>query len=117
MQRSGYILAITLTSASEIDIGGIYVITGRRCSVFLMLGWLASTNQGNMVGDYISTSIVGTGVAYPVFEVAKAPKGSVLNEAAFTIAGGLPVVAGTNSSSAVVVDQGHAPVIFRPTAV
>ena len=96
--------------------GGSTWSTSQHLTGFMMLGWLATTNQGNMVGDYISTSIVGTGVAYPAFEVAKAPKSGVLNEATFTVTGGLPVIAGTNSSSAVVVDRGHAPVIFRPTA-
>ena len=75
----------------------------------MQLSWLASTNQGNMVGDYISTSIDGNGTAFPAFEVAHAPKGSTLNEATTTVKGGLPVTGGTNVSRAAVVSQGHTP--------
>src|SRR5207248_5272766 len=35
--------------------------------------WLASTNQGYMVGDYISTSFTKDGKAHPVFAVATLP--------------------------------------------
>jgi hypothetical protein len=35
--------------------------------------WIALTNQGYMVGDYISTSFTGDGKAHPVFSLAKAP--------------------------------------------
>jgi hypothetical protein len=45
--------------------------------------WLASTTQGYMVGDYISTSFA-SGVARPVFASATAPSGGKLNEAIFT---------------------------------
>ena len=37
-----------------------------------------------MVGDYISTSIVGND-AFPVFTVASPPSGGHLNEAMFTV--------------------------------
>jgi hypothetical protein len=57
----------------------------------MTLSWLASTNEGVMVGDYISTSIASGG-AVPVFAVAQAPAGSVLNEAMYsaqlTVSGG-----------------------------
>jgi len=56
--------------------------------------WLASTTQGTMVGDYISTSFSG-GTAHPVFAVATAPSGSVFNEAMYTTASGLAAAAGT----------------------
>ena len=74
----------------------------------MQLSWLASTNQGNMVGDYISTSINANGTAFPAFAVAHKPKGSTLLESMFTVKGGLPVTGGTNVSHAVVVFQGHA---------
>ena len=35
--------------------------------------WVANTNQGYMVGDYISTSFTGDGLAHPVYSLAKAP--------------------------------------------
>jgi hypothetical protein len=56
--------------------------------------WLASTTQGTMVGDYISTSFSGS-TAHPVFAVASAPSGSVFNEAMYTPASGLAAAAGT----------------------
>ncbi|MFC1437005.1 sialidase family protein [Streptacidiphilus sp. N1-10] len=56
--------------------------------------WLASTTQGTMVGDYISTSF-SAGTAHPVFAVATAPTGSVFHEAMYTPATGLTAAAGT----------------------
>jgi hypothetical protein len=45
--------------------------------------WLASTTQGYMVGDYISTSFA-SGVARPVFAAARPPSGGTLDEAIYT---------------------------------
>ncbi len=45
--------------------------------------WLPSTNQGYMVGDYISTSISTDLKAHPVFAVANAP-GAQFDEAMYT---------------------------------
>jgi hypothetical protein len=36
-------------------------------------GWMATTSQGRMVGDYISTSFGSTGTAFGVFATASAP--------------------------------------------
>jgi hypothetical protein len=44
------------------------------------ISWIANTNQGRMVGDYISTSFTGDGKAHPVFSLAKAPTGSVFSQ-------------------------------------
>jgi hypothetical protein len=44
--------------------------------------WLAPTSQGNMTGDYISTSFV-TGLPRPVFAAASAPSAGTLNESIF----------------------------------
>jgi hypothetical protein len=52
----------------------------------MTLSWLASTTQGVMVGDYISTSFNASGLAHGVFAVATAPSGGVFNEAMFTTA-------------------------------
>jgi hypothetical protein len=58
------------------------------------LAQIANTDQGRMVGDYISTSIVG-GRAVSAFPVGRAPTGDqAFNEALFT-AGPLPVTGGT----------------------
>jgi hypothetical protein len=49
--------------------------------------WLANTNQGRMVGDYMSTSYVN-GKAFGVFAKALTP-GTLLNEAMYTTVSGL----------------------------
>jgi len=49
----------------------------------LSSSWLASTNQGVMVGDYISTSFA-SGSARSVFASATAPSGGVFAEAMYT---------------------------------
>jgi hypothetical protein len=49
----------------------------------MQLGWLANTNQGRMVGDYISTSY-SLGNAYTVYASATAPVNNVFQEAMFT---------------------------------
>jgi hypothetical protein len=54
----------------------------------MKLTWLPNTFSGYMVGDYISVGF-GNGKAFPVFAVAQANNGSVLNEAMFTASGGL----------------------------
>jgi hypothetical protein len=56
----------------------------------MSLTWLANTSQGYMVGDYISTSFVGS-AAYPAFAVANPPSSGVFDEAMYTVRGGLAV--------------------------
>lgn len=51
------------------------------------------------MGDYISTSILSNGSAYPTFAVASAPTAIGLNEATYTVMGELPVTGGTIVSS------------------
>ena len=48
----------------------------------MKLDWLADTNLGRMVGDYISTSFAG-GRPVPVLALAGAPSGGRFNEAIF----------------------------------
>lgn len=60
--------------------------------------WLANTNLGYMIGDYISTSISG-GKAFPGVLIATAPAGSVLNEEMYTVQGGLLVSGGAFTSA------------------
>jgi hypothetical protein len=59
------------------------------------LAWLANTNQGVMVADYISTSYLSGATirhkAFGVFAVANAPTGNVFDEAMYTPTGGLSV--------------------------
>jgi len=54
----------------------------------MSLSWLPPGR--NKVGDYISTAFCD-GLAFPVFSIAGAPGGSHLNEAMYTITGGLVV--------------------------
>jgi hypothetical protein len=57
----------------------------------MTLTWLPITNQGYMVGDYISTSIGNDGKAHTVFAVANAPTGSVLDEGMYSPTNNLPL--------------------------
>jgi hypothetical protein len=59
----------------------------------MSLDWLASTSQGRMVGDYISTSFVHND-AVPFFAEANPPTGGIFDEAIATVAGGLHISQG-----------------------
>jgi hypothetical protein len=84
----------------------------------MTLSWLPNTSQGRMFGDYISTSVLPAGNAYPVIPVANAPTGSTFDLALYAPTGGLPVTGGTitaataPSSSAVSAPQA----VLRGTA-
>jgi hypothetical protein len=69
--------------------GGATWATPTRLTGPMSLSWLSNTNQGRMVGDYISTSWAG-GKAHPVFVSASAPSGGLFNEAVFSPVTGLP---------------------------
>ncbi|MGP3919476.1 sialidase family protein [Nonomuraea sp. 10N515B] len=56
--------------------------------------WLANTAQGRMAGDYISTSIVPGGNAFPAFTAAAAPAGGAYDVRTYTVSGGLPITGG-----------------------
>jgi hypothetical protein len=58
----------------------------------MSLNWPPPTSSGQMVGDYIATSFAG-GKAYGVFAVANAKSGAVFDEAIYTTAAGLDVLA------------------------
>ncbi|WP_188193479.1 sialidase family protein [Nonomuraea sp. SYSU D8015] len=58
------------------------------------LGWLANTAQGRMAGDYISTSVVPGGNAFPAFAVAAPPAGGAFDMRTYTVSGGLPIEGG-----------------------
>lgn len=77
----------------------------------MTLSWLASTNQGVMVGDYMATAVTA-GMAWPAIVIAAAPTGSTFNEALFVPTGGLAITGGTLGSAATpVVTSGHRPVV------
>ena len=58
--------------SSSLD-GGASWTPGLKIGGPMKVPWIANTNQGYMVGDYISTSFTGDGKAHPVFSFAKAP--------------------------------------------
>lgn len=60
----------------------------------MTLSWLPNTSQGRMFGDYISTSILAGGNAYPVIPVASAPTGT-FNVPMVVPTGGLAVSGGS----------------------
>ena len=53
--------------------GGASWTPGARIGGPMHVPWIANTNQGYMVGDYISTSFTGDGKAHPVFSLSKPP--------------------------------------------
>jgi len=75
------------TATCQLNVGGISSGSGgaswasatRLTPTSMAVGWLANTNQGYMVGDYISASFSG-GTATAVFAVATAPD-ATLHEA------------------------------------
>lgn len=68
--------------------GGSSWTAGAQQAGPMTLNWLADTDQGRMVGDYISTSFASS-AAFPVFADASAPTGSTFDEATFTVSGGI----------------------------
>jgi len=77
----------------------------------MTMSWLPNTTQGRMVGDYISTSFDGVGMAHPVFAEAYAPPTGdcatstpSCNQPLEVTTTGLPALAGTNVA--------HDPVVF-----
>jgi hypothetical protein len=91
-----YPTAACTSATCQLDVG--YVFSNNAGATWsapttlagpMSLAWLASTSQGRMVGDYISSSFVGGGVR-PAFAVASAPTGSLFNESMFTTAAALP---------------------------
>lgn len=85
---------------SSTDGGATWSAKNTLTSTPMPLTWLANTNQGRMVGDYISTSFANNGLAFPVFAVASAPSGSTFNEAMFTVSSGLVLAKGIFKASA-----------------
>ena len=64
---------LTVGFISSTD-GGATWTQPRKVGGPISLSWIASTNQGVMVGDYMSTSFAGGNFAFPVFAVAKAAR-------------------------------------------
>jgi hypothetical protein len=64
----------------------------------MSLSWLPDTSQGRMFGDYISTSVIPGGRAFPVIPVAHAPTAGVFDLAMYLPTGGLAVARGSAQS-------------------
>ncbi|MEK2479286.1 sialidase family protein [Streptomyces noursei] len=73
--------------------GGSTWSTARTVAGPMSLNQIASTTQGSMVGDYLSTSVIG-GKAVSAFAVGKAPAGGQAFDEALYTAGGLAVSGG-----------------------
>ena len=67
------------------------------------LSWFPNTSQGRMFGDYISTSVLPNGNAYPVFPTANAPNGSTFDAGMSIPNGGLPLSGGARRATEVLV--------------
>jgi hypothetical protein len=85
-----YPVAGCSASSCQLDVGlvssangGVSWSASSQLAGPMSLSWLASTSQGRMVGDYISSSFAG-GSAHPVFALANAPSGGVFDEAMYT---------------------------------
>jgi hypothetical protein len=90
-----YPVANCTTATCQLDVGfvkssngGATWTTATQLAGPMSISWLPSTSQGPMVGDYISTSFSG-GTARPALEVAKAPSGSVFDQATYAPTAGL----------------------------
>jgi hypothetical protein len=83
----------------------------------MTLSWLPNTSQGRMFGDYISTSILAGGRAYPVIPVATAPSGTTFHVPMVVPTGGMAVTGGALAATVLTgprppVTPGE-PAIFR----
>jgi hypothetical protein len=82
-----YPVAACNTSTCQLTVGFVSSTDGgttwtqpQKAAGPVSLNWIASTNQGVMVGDYMSTSFAGGNFAFPVFAVAKAPTSGTFDE-------------------------------------
>jgi hypothetical protein len=85
--------------------GGVTWSSATMLAGPISLSWLPETNQGVMVGDYISTSFVSGGGAKGAFAVASAPSGGLFDEAILVPSAALPVLGGAVPSSAAIVSS------------
>jgi hypothetical protein len=60
----------------------------------MTLSWLPNTSQGRMFGDYISTSVLAGGRAFPVIPVATAPTGTTFHLPMVVPTGGMAISSG-----------------------
>jgi hypothetical protein len=84
-----YPVAACNTSTCDLTVGFVSSTDGgatwtqpRKVAGPFKMAWIAQTDQGPMVGDYISTSFAGGPLAFPVFAIAKPPTSGVFDERA-----------------------------------
>ena len=95
--------------------GGAAWSTPTQLAGPMTLSWLASTNQGPMVGDYIATSILADEAGDP--SRWRAPSGGLFDEAMFVPTGGLPVTGSSIAAGPVVsTSSDHATITVHLTA-
>ena len=85
-----YFPVASCTSACQLDVGfstsidgGATWTSGVQLAGPMQLSWLPVSDNGPMVADYIGVTY-NNGNPFGVFAVAKAPNGSLLNEAMYT---------------------------------
>jgi hypothetical protein len=76
--------ALTVGFISSLD-GGASWSAPTQLGPPMQLSWIASTSQGRMVGDYVSTSF-SEGKAHAVYSWANPPAGSVFDQATLSAA-------------------------------
>jgi hypothetical protein len=84
-----YPVAACNTSTCDLTVGFVSSTDGgatwtqpRKVAGPFKLAWIAQTDQGPMVGDYMSTSFAGGPLAFPIFAIAKPPTSGVFDERA-----------------------------------
>jgi hypothetical protein len=98
-----YPTASCSSSTCQLDVGYVSSTNGgstwsapAQLAGPMPLSWLPRTSQGRMFGDYISTSILSGGKAFPQIAVAKAPT-TVFDQAIYAPTGGLAISAGSSA--------------------
>jgi hypothetical protein len=101
-----YPTAACTAATCQLDVGFLSSVNGAaswsastQVAGPMNLSWIPNTSQGRMFGDYISTSVLAGGSAYPVLPVGKAPTGSTFDLGMYVPTGGLPVTGGTNTAA------------------
>jgi hypothetical protein len=118
-----YPTASCSASTCRLDVGYVSSVNGGSTwstSTMLAgpmtLSWLPNTSQGRMFGDYISTSVLGGGRAWPVLALANAPSGSTFDQSMNVPTGGLAVTGGGQRSGAPVAEPAAPALPARTTA-
>ena len=80
----------------------------------MSLSWLPNTSQGRMLGDYISTSVLPGGNAYPVIPVATAPANGTFRMPMVVPTGGMALSGGALAAVKWTGPEPHGPPEITP---